>query len=35
MRIRLFINCEVNKILAEIEIIIIMLDKANKVSLIM
>ena len=35
MRIRLLINCEANKILAEIEIIAAVLDKANEVSLIM
>ena len=35
MRIRLFANYEVNKILAKIEIIVAMLNKANEVSLIM
>ena len=34
MRIRLLINCRVNKILAKIEIIVVVLDKANKASLI-
>ena len=35
MRIRLLANCEVNEILAKVEIIAIVLNKANKVSLIM
>ena len=35
MRIRLSINCKANKMLAKIEIIIIILNKANNVSLIM
>ena len=35
MRIRLFANCEANRVLAEIEIIVVVLDKANEVSLIM
>ena len=35
MRIRLSINYRVNKMLAEIEIIVAMLDKVNKASLIM
>ena len=35
MRIRLSTNYRVNKMLAKIEIIIAVLDKANKVSLIM
>ena len=40
MRIRLLVNCgannyKANKILAEIEIIVVVLNKANKASLIM
>ena len=35
MRIRLSINYRANKILAKIEIIVAVLDKANEVSLIM
>ena len=32
---RLLANCEANKMLAKIEIIVVVLNKANKVSLIM
>ena len=34
MRIRLSIDCRVDKVLAEIEVVIIVLDKANRVSLL-
>ena len=33
MRIRLLVDCRVNKVLAEIGVIIVVLNKANKVSL--